>query len=353
MEGCRAPRSLAEAPLRPVGWIAFIRDGKVWVMRPDGRQARPLTATGDWSSPAISPDGQRVACVRRQGEETDLYLVDLAGGTPRRLTQDLDVCQPVWSPHGQHLSYLRLPPADEPEQGPVELWQPAVLRHLQEELHFEPFQGSDAPQFLKEDTLFLIQTDENETIRALWRLRLDSSAGEQIALPRVDFDPYFCRPAISPDGQRLAYVSLSPQGEGHCIQTLTGKVLVRWGPYLPLGGDAPFAPPLWSPDGRQVLFDHTDLSDPQVAGLWVTDVKTGQSRRILAATSDWNAPLRIHLTGCSWSPDSRRLALGIAETSGFGKKERTSLFIVAADAATGQIRRLAENAAEPSWGGEN
>jgi len=322
-------------------------------MRPDGRQVRPLTATGECSSPAISPDGRRVAFVLRQGEESDLYLVDIVGGEPRRLTQDLDVCQPVWSPQGQHLSYLRLPAADEPEQEPVELWQPAVLRNLREEVHFEQFQGSDAPQFLNEDTLFLIQTDEDAAIRAFWRLQLDSSAGEQVALPHVDFDPYFCHPALSPDGQKLAYVSLRPHGEGHCIQTLAGEILVRWGPHPPLESDAPFAMPLWSPDGRWVLFDHTDLSDPQVAGLWVTDAKSGQSRRILAATADWNAPRRLHLTGCSWSPDSRKLALGIAETSGFGEKEKTLLFIAVVDVATGQVTRLAENAAEPSWGGED
>lgn len=357
MLSCRASPRPLESPVASLtsssaaGWIAFIRDGQVWVMRPDGGQAHPLTPVGEYSSPAVSPDGQQVAFVLHQGEESDIYLVDLKGGLPRRLTRNLDVFQPAWSPQGRHLSYLRLPAADEEEEGPVELLHPVVLRDLREEVHFNKFQGSGSPQFLDEETLFLIQTDENETIRALWRLRLDSSGGEQIALPQVDFDPYFCHPAISPDGQRLAYVSLSDQGEGHLIQTLAGDILTRWGPYPPLGSDVPFEPPLWSPDGQWVLFNHTDLRDTQLAGIWVTAVKTGQSRRLYSTTADGGAPRRIQLTGSSWSPDSRKLALGVVETSGFGEAEKNLFFIVLVDVSTGQVTRLAENAAEPSWGG--
>jgi Tol biopolymer transport system component len=349
-----APTAAAARP-QPAGWIAFIRDDNVWMMRPDGREARALTHEGGCASPAVSPDGQKVAFVGRKGEESDVYLVDLQGGTPKRLSQDLDVYHPAWSPQGQHLSYLRLPAADEQggeqSEGLVDLLRPVVLRNLTEALRFDEFEGSGAPQFINEETVFLVQTDENETIQALWRLNLDSTTGEQIALPRVDFDPYFCHPAISPDGQNLAYVSLSDKGEGHLVQTLTGDILARWGPHEPLGSDVPFPPPVWSPDGRWVLFEHTDLSEGDQAGLWVTEVETGQSWRLYATTADAEAERRVSLTGYSWSPDGQRLALGIIEASGFGEEEKTTLFVAAVDAATGKVTRLAENAAEPSWGG--
>jgi hypothetical protein len=80
-------------------------------------------------------------------------------------------------------------------------------------------------------------------------------------------------------------------------------------------------------------------------------VETGQSWRLYATTADAEAERRVSLTGYSWSPDGQRLALGIIEASGFGEEEKTTLFVAAVDAATGKVTRLAENAAEPSWGG--
>ena len=367
MGGCREappPANSRPAPATPASptptqagtsshpdWIAFIRAGNIWVMRPDGSEDRALTHAGGCSAPAVSPDSQRVAYVGQQGEESDIYLVDLQGGPPQRLSQDLDVYQPGWSPQGKHLTYLRLPASEEQSEGSVELLHPVVLRNLQEPLRFDAFESRTGLQFLSEEKVFLAQTDENETIQALWRMNLEATEGDHMDLPQEEFDPYFCQPAISPDGKQLAYVSLSDRGEGHLVQDLSGNVLARWGPYPPLGSDVPFPPPLWSPDGRWVLFEHSNLSAEETAGLWVTEVETGQNRRLYATTSNWDAEARIGLTGYSWAPQGSRLAVGVVEASGFGEKAQENLFVAVVDVATGEVTRLAEGAAEPSWGG--
>ena len=65
------------------------------------------------ADPQVSPDGRRVAYVLRQTDmaanrgRTQLWLLDLAGGTPRQLTRDeAGASSPRWSPDGQSLYFL-------------------------------------------------------------------------------------------------------------------------------------------------------------------------------------------------------------------------------------------------------
>jgi Tol biopolymer transport system component len=88
-------------------YIAFSRSGalfsgvrSIYVMRPDGSGIRRITRGFDDSSPTWSPDDSRIAFARgpavepsaesleSAGAATELYLVDVDGGTPRRLTRN-------------------------------------------------------------------------------------------------------------------------------------------------------------------------------------------------------------------------------------------------------------------------
>ncbi|MDP9092611.1 MAG: hypothetical protein M3N95_06625, partial [Actinomycetota bacterium] len=73
--------------------------------------------------PRISPDGTRVVYVRGVGdykadvENTELVLVDAAGGARRVLTQDReDVSSPTWSPDGTRIAFLAAPGKDQPPE---------------------------------------------------------------------------------------------------------------------------------------------------------------------------------------------------------------------------------------------
>jgi tricorn protease len=67
--------------------ITFIYDGDVWMANRDGTGAyRLTTAEGEESLPHFSPDGASIAFSSNYDGNIDVYVVPVAGGSPKRLT---------------------------------------------------------------------------------------------------------------------------------------------------------------------------------------------------------------------------------------------------------------------------
>jgi len=335
------------------GQLAFLREGDVWLAPLPAGEAHPLTDHGEAATPALSPDGKHLVYVRQAEEGSDLYLIDLATAQERRLTEDLEAFSPTWSWGGKHLGYLRWPATDETaaEETAPSLW-PVILENLTTRHRFETFHAAWPPQFVGDEEVLIGEVDENEELQALWKLKVGSDEGTQVALPKQTFDRYFSVPAISPEGKKLAYLSFDPdKGQGHIVQTLDGQVLLSWGLQETMDSESSFPPPVWSPTGERVLFDHSDLARADQVGLWVVDLSTSESRRLVATGNlDPAGEGRLLLTGVAWSPDGQYVAVGQERTQGFGEEEKQELTVEIRSVATGECVRVLKNAAEPSWG---
>jgi tricorn protease len=67
--------------------ITFVYDGDVWIANRDGSGAyRLTTAEGLESKPRFSPDGASIAFSGNYDGNIDVYVVPIAGGSPKRLT---------------------------------------------------------------------------------------------------------------------------------------------------------------------------------------------------------------------------------------------------------------------------
>ncbi len=73
----------------------------------EGRKLGAVGAPADYSNPALSPDGKRLAVsVRDSTGKRDIWIVDLMKGGQMRLTSDpADETNPVWSPDGSEIVY--------------------------------------------------------------------------------------------------------------------------------------------------------------------------------------------------------------------------------------------------------
>src|SRR5436190_2480381 len=87
------------APTGPMGYyrqpsiykdtIVFVAEGDLWrVPVSGGAAARLTTHPGDENWPRISPDGTQVAFTGQYEGPTEVYVMPLTGGTPKRLTYD-------------------------------------------------------------------------------------------------------------------------------------------------------------------------------------------------------------------------------------------------------------------------
>jgi dipeptidyl aminopeptidase/acylaminoacyl peptidase len=100
--------------------IAFLRtifrgggsEGEIWVVRPDGTRLRrvavdvPFRPGLDPTPFSWAPDGRRLVYVRLANRTTDLWIVRVDGGKPRRvLRTSVSDRAPMWSPDGSRIAF--------------------------------------------------------------------------------------------------------------------------------------------------------------------------------------------------------------------------------------------------------
>src|SRR5947209_10190799 len=67
--------------------VAFEYAGDLWIVSRSGGQARRLTSTPNVETdPYFSPDGSQLAFTATVAGNTDVYVVPVSGGDPKRLT---------------------------------------------------------------------------------------------------------------------------------------------------------------------------------------------------------------------------------------------------------------------------
>jgi acetyl esterase/lipase len=257
------------------GLIAYTseRDGnsEIYLMNLDGSEPRRLTEDPEYDAwPVWSPDGSEIAFVSTRSGNPDIYVMGVDGGNVRQLTQhSANDIWPAWSPDGTRIAFPS-----------------------RRDGNFE---------------IYVIEVDGSNLSRLT-----NTTAAE-------DF------PAWSPDGSQILF-SRVEGNDGTYVMNADGsgerKLL-----------DFPVLEPSWSPDGLRIAFgsDHEGFR-----GIYVVDADGSNLQKLSSTRAGENCP--------DWSPDGSRITFA-SWRDGDGE-----IFVMGADG--GDLQQLTEDRFQdefPAW----
>jgi dipeptidyl aminopeptidase/acylaminoacyl peptidase len=246
---------------------------RLWLVPAAGGDPRPLT-TAEVSSgqPAFSPDGTRLAFIRKPGgpkppsgskkgprypDKPQLYVMPVDGGEPERLTDlPLGVADPRWFPDGGRIAFLlpvvtEAPTIEGTEQALKSREEDPVKAAVTEDRVYRYWDRRLTEGLVHH--IFAIDVAS----RDLMDLTPDSTGW----FPLMDPADHY---RISPDGGEIAFTACrtSPPHDPVLFGVFTAKVPRRIGAGSKAGalslltGDHPAATerPVYSPDGRWIVY---------------------------------------------------------------------------------------------------
>lgn len=292
--------------------IVFISGGDIWTAPLEGGEARLLLAhPATESRPMFSPDGKRLAFTSTRTGNGDVYLLEIASGTVRRLTfSELLERADNWSPDGRFVYFSSssgdIAGMNDIFRVPVDGGTPVPVSadRYASEYFAAPAPGGDALAF----------TGRGVVAAQWWRNGHSHIDESEIWIRRAGSPPQYRQlssagaknawPMWSPDGRRVLYMSdrsgaeniWEQSSEGGASRQITkfaaGRVL--W--------------PSIARDGKTVVFERD-------FGIWRVDVASGKASPIVvtmrgapASPDVSRAPLTSGFRDLALSPDGRKLA---------------------------------------------
>jgi TolB protein len=249
-----------EAPnwMRDGSAFLFNRGGHIERLPISGGKPEPIDtgfATRCNNDHGISPDSRQLAISDNSQEEHNsiVYVVPIAGGTPRRITQNSPSYWHGWSPDGKTLAFVGQ------RNGDFDIYTIPVDGG--DETRLTTAKGLDDGPEYSPDGKYIYFNSERTGHMQIWRMKTDGSEQEQVFSD--DLNNWF--PHISPDGQWMVFLTYEADVTGHPenknvtlrLMSLNDRnaidkkitVLAKL-----FGGQGTINVPSWSPDSKQVAF---------------------------------------------------------------------------------------------------
>lgn len=248
-------------------------------------EKRPLTNPGPLHrgdrTPRFSPEGTTLAFIRTTDRMSEIYVVPVSGGSPRRLTFDnLDIAGLAWMPDGQSIVYASN------RTGAYSLWEipleggtPSLLLASGESLLH--------PALVAHEGVLVYEQWSNE--RNIYRVPIQaptaSNAVPEVVIASTHSD---AEPQYAPTGDRIAFVSNRSGASEIWMSDVSGAQAVQLTAF-----EGPVTRhPSWSPDGAQLAFDSRVEGN---ADIYLIETSRTPPRRLTTAPAVDTHP--------SWSSD--------------------------------------------------
>jgi TonB family protein len=245
----------------------WMKDGSAFLFNRDGHIERlalnsdkPITIDTGFANRCnndhgISPDATQIAISdNSQGDHNSrVYLVPIAGGAPRRITEKSPSYWHGWSPDGKTLAFVGQ------RNGDFDIY--AIPAAGGDETRLTTAKGLDDGPEYSPDGKYIYFNSERTGHMQIWRMKPDASEQEQVFSD--DLNNWF--PHISPDGQWMVFLTYGadvtdhPENKDVMLRLMSlsdsnakdKKITVLAKLF---GGQGTINVPSWSPDSKQVAF---------------------------------------------------------------------------------------------------
>jgi Tol biopolymer transport system component/predicted Ser/Thr protein kinase len=211
-----------------------------WVNR-SGKELETLTPPGDYSRPALSHDGKRVAYEQHAaGAGTDIWILDLVRHVPTRLTfEPQDDIGPIWSPDDSKIAYSSPQP-----NGTYDVFQKASTGTSSAERLWGTLGAIFVGQWNRDGSIVHWSLEPQSNSFDIGRISVQSRTSTPLIASRFDD----MSPQVSPDGRWLAYSS-----------NVSNQTEIYIEPYPPTGAKWQVSSnggisPRWRRDGQELFF---------------------------------------------------------------------------------------------------
>lgn len=273
----------------------------IWLITTDGRTpgCQYTAGTKQDMHPRWSPDGQHIAFVSSRTDKPQIFIIALTGGEARQLTKQAQGAgTPVWTPDGSTIIFSGQTSAEDSLDTPPATDKPPKLAKTRIITHANYREDGRGYRDGKWMHLFSVQI----------------ASGNTTQLTDGEWDD--TQPAVSPDGQTIAFVSA--RFDGRELSTHSDIWLIDADGANPRGltdHTGPWQSPAWSPDGRQIAYvgfhDPEDVNWMTHTHVWIHRADgTGTPRDVMKSTdlevgdavlSDVRGPLET--PPVQWSAD--------------------------------------------------
>jgi len=262
----------------------------------------PLTSyVGSEVCPSFAPDGERVAFAWNGDKQDnfDIYVKQIGDGALLRLTADPKPdLSPAWSPDGRAIAFLRL---DSDEKGGI-LLMPSVAAGSARRLA-----AVTAPRTLYPQSKFIAWSPDGKWlvvsdapsyggVMGLFLLSVESGEKRRITLPPNEYDDV--DPAFSPDSRHLAFARYTGGGGASSdlyVVNLSPDLQPEGSPERITFYNRHLASPVWSSDGRSILFTRSELAGNH--SIWRINFSGARKSEPLPLSADSSSVLDLSRRG--------------------------------------------------------
>jgi len=331
---------------------------QIWIADVDGGDPRRLTSGPSDRSPRWAPDGHRIAFISERSGKPQIWVIDIRGGEAWQVVTEQRVeSPPVWSPDGTRLAFVSRAFAKGadwvPYPGAPEEDRDRARRAAEQALK-EDKDGKDKDQAppIKVITEMTYRFDGvgyfGDLKRHIFVVTLPdpeaAMCGQQPAVRQVTWgDWHHQDPTWSPDGRFLAFTGLrkEPEYEDYFRTDLWQVELATGEMSQVLRAGGPILCPVWSPDGRWLAYigHHQAHGRSTTQGLWVVPMKGPRDRYPLSKEDTRNLTAELDRPVGSAVPSDVRYG-GFMVAPPVWSADGRSVYFLAADRGVGKLYRV-------------